>query len=89
MDVAVREDQSQKRQGEAAYNLFLITKATLNLIKNHHPDEKGSSVAKEIWLPGIMITCWLSYKGLKYNATALILNISVVDFDKNHLTSGL
>ena len=35
LDVAFREDQSKKRQGEAAQNFSLMTKVALNLIKNH------------------------------------------------------
>ncbi|SDZ73079.1 Predicted transposase YbfD/YdcC associated with H repeats [Arachidicoccus rhizosphaerae] len=40
LDVAFREDQSKKREGNAAQNFSLMTKVALNLIKNHNPGEK-------------------------------------------------
>lgn len=46
LDVAFREDQSKKREGESAQNYSLMTKLALNLIKNHHPGEKDKGGTK-------------------------------------------
>lgn len=42
LDVAFREDQSKKRQGEAAQNFSLMTKVALNLIKTHKAGAKSN-----------------------------------------------
>lgn len=46
LDVAFGEDQSKKREGEAAQNYSLMTKVALNLIKSHNPGEKDKGGTK-------------------------------------------